>query len=60
MKESNKEYLELDRKKWNMKVIVIPVIIDALGTNPKDIEKRLKEIQRKNRNYKVHSIIEIG
>ena len=48
-----KEYEKLDKyqdlarelkKLWNMNVRVIPIIIGALGTIPKDLHQRLKEI----------------
>ena len=29
---------------WNMNVRVIPIVIGALGTTPKDLHKRLREI----------------
>ena len=32
------------KKLWNMNVRVIPIVIGALGTTPKDLHKRLKEI----------------
>ena len=48
MKESEKidKYLEVARKLkklWNMKVIEIPIVIEALGTVSKDLEKKLEE-----------------
>ena len=48
-----REYEKLDKyqdlarefkKLWNVNVRVIPVIIGALGTIPRDLHKRLKEI----------------
>ena len=48
-----KEYEKLDKyqdlarelkKLWNMNLQVIPIIIGALGTIPKDLHQRLKEI----------------
>ena len=46
VKESEKKNKFLDlardkRKLWNMKVIVIPVIVETLLSAPKDLEKRL-------------------
>ena len=43
MKENEKigKYLDLARelkKLWNMKVIVIPIVVGALGTVPKKLE----------------------
>ena len=32
------------RKLWNMKVSIIPVIVGALGTTPKNICKRMEDI----------------
>ena len=48
-KESEKieKYQDLARelkKLWNMKVVIIPVIIGTLGTTPKNILKRMDEI----------------
>ncbi len=48
-KESEKieKYQDLARelkKLWNMKVVIIPVIIGTLGTTPKNIRKRMDEI----------------
>ena len=51
-KESEKrdEYLDLARelkKLWNMKVTVIPVVVDALGTIPKGIGKETGRLRNK-------------
>ena len=43
-----KKYLDLARelkKLWNMKVTVIPIVVDALGTTPKSLERRLEELE---------------
>ena len=32
------------KKKWNMKVIVVPLVAGALGIPAKELEKRLKTI----------------
>ena len=37
------------RKLWNMKVSIIPVIVGALGTTPKNICKRMEDIGIKTR-----------
>ena len=40
------KYLDIARelkKQLNMKVTVIPVVVGALGTVPKSLEKRVKE-----------------
>ena len=45
--EKLEKYQDLARelkKLWNMNVRVIPIVIGALGTTPKDLHKRLKEI----------------
>ena len=33
------------RKLWNMKVTMIPVVTEALGTIPKCLEKGLEELE---------------
>ena len=43
--EKIEKYLNLARevkKVWNMKVIVVPLVVGALGTLAKELEKRLK------------------
>ena len=45
--EKIEKYLDLARelkKVWNMKVIVVPLVVGALGTPAKELEKRLKTI----------------
>ena len=54
IKESEKvdKYLDLAKdliKLWNRKVMVIPIAVGALGTVPKDLEKRLRELKIKRR-----------
>ena len=54
VKESEKieKYLDLARelrKLWNMKVKVIPIVINALGTVPKGLEKNLGELEIRGR-----------
>ena len=50
IKESRKrdEYLDLAkelRKQWNTKVMVIPIVIGALETVPKVLERELEELE---------------
>ena len=50
IKEGKKrdKYIDLTRelkKLWNMKVTVIPVVIDALGTIPKGLIKWLEDLE---------------
>ena len=52
LKESEKKdkYLDLTRelkKLWNMKVMVIQIVISALGTITKGLVKRLEELEIK-------------
>ena len=45
--EKRKKYLVLTRelkKQWNMKVMVIPIVIGALGKIPKPLGKSLAEL----------------
>ena len=45
--EKLEKYQDLARelkKLWNMNVRIIPIVIGVLGTTPKDLRKRLKEI----------------
>ena len=54
VKESEKLYKYLDLAKvlknlWDMKVTVKPIIFRAFGTVPKDVEKRLGELEIKRR-----------
>ena len=53
IKESEKiKYLDIARelkKLWNMKVMVIPIITDALGTFTKSLEWELKELEIRGR-----------
>ena len=42
------KYLDLAwelKKLWNMKVTVIPIVVDVLKTVSKDLEKRLGELK---------------
>ena len=53
IEESKKrdEFFDLDRrlkKPWNIKVLVIPIVIDVLGTITKSLEKRLDECKLEN------------
>ena len=52
IKESKKgdKYLDLAgelRKLWNMRVVVIPIVNDTLGTVSKCLERRLEELEIK-------------
>ena len=54
LKESKKKdkYLDLVRelkKLWNMKVIVVPIVIGALGTITKGLVKRLDVLEIRGR-----------
>ena len=54
IKENEKRLKHLDlarelRTLWNRKVTVIPIITGALGTIPKDLECRLKELGLRRR-----------
>ena len=54
IKESEKKdkYLDLARelrKLWSMTVTVIPIVIDALGTVPKDLEKGMAKVEIRER-----------
>ena len=46
--ETIEKYLDLARelkKLWNMKVTVISVVVDALGTFSNSLERRLEELE---------------
>ena len=50
--EKKDKYLDLTRelkKLWNMRVKVIPIVIGALGTVPKGLERSLNELEIKGR-----------
>ena len=50
--EKKDKYLDLTRelkKLWNMRVKVVPIVIGALGTVPKGLEKSLSELEIKGR-----------
>ena len=32
------------KKLWGMKVVAIPIVLGALGTTPKTLQKRMKDI----------------
>ena len=55
MKENEKidKYLdlarELKKKLWNMRVKGIPIVVGALGTVPKNLEKRLENREIRGR-----------
>ena len=51
-REKNDKYPDLARelkKKWNMKVMVIPIVNDALGTITKGLIKGLEDLERRGR-----------
>ena len=50
------------KKRWNIKLSVIPIVVSALGTVLKGLIKKIERIedQRKNQDYADHSIVEIG
>ena len=67
IKESGKtdKYLNLSKELktlWNMKLTMIPIVVGALGTVPKGLEKKTLGIgnQRKNQNNPDHSIGKIS
>ena len=44
-----------------MRVTVIPIVVGALGTVPKGLERRCEELKNgKNRDYSDYSIVEFG
>ena len=64
MKESEKINNCLDlageiTKLWNMKVKIVPIVIGALGTVPKGLEKNLGELEIRGR-IKTISTVKIG
>ena len=58
--ENNDKYLdrasELKKKLWNMKVTVIPIVIDALGTVTKGLIKRLEDLEIRGRGETIQTI----
>ena len=45
--EKIEKYQDLVRelkRLWDMKVVVIPIVLGALGTTPKTLQKRMKDI----------------
>ena len=64
IKESEKRNKSLDlarkpRKLCNIKVTVIPLVIGALGTVPKDLERGMEELEIRRR-IKTMQTVEIG
>ena len=45
------------RKLWNMKVKVIPIIIDTLGTTPRQVKKRLEVIGKETRGKELQKTV---
>ena len=55
--EQIEKYLDLTRepkKVWNRKVILVPLVLGALGTPVKELQKRLKQLvlTQRSLNYK--------
>ena len=51
-------YLDLAReqkKQWNMKMIMIPVVVGVLGTVTKDLEKRLEGVEIARKIETIHT-----
>ena len=50
--EINDKYVDLPRnlkKQWNMRVTIIPIVIDALGTVTKELVKGLEDLEIRGR-----------
>ena len=45
------------KKVWNMKVAVVPLVVGALGTPAKALDKRLKTISRKTKITKLQKTV---
>ena len=45
------------KKVWNMKVAVVPLVVGALGTPAKALDKRLKAISRKTKITKLQKTV---
>ena len=67
MKENKNidKYLDLAKglkKQWNMKVTVIPIVVDVFVTVLKDLGRNLEELEkkRKNLNHTDLSIVKIS
>ena len=63
--KSRDKYLDLARelkKLWNMKVTVVPIVVDALGTVPPKSGKETGETQdqRKNKDHPDHSTLNMS
>ena len=63
IKEKLSKYLDLSReleKLWNMRMTVIPIVVEELGTVVKDLEKRLVTVDHeKNRDHNVQRTVQI-
>ena len=64
-----KEFEKLDKyqglareleKLWNMNMRVIPIVICALGTTPKDLHKILKEIGIENKVVELQKTVTLN
>ena len=65
LKENEKKYVwtfarESKKKLWNMRVVVIPIIIVALCTVTKGLEQGLGDLEIRGRVETILTIIEIG
>ena len=48
---------ELKENLWNMILTVIPIVVGAIGTVSKGLEKELKELKISERIMTVHSVL---
>ena len=42
--EKNQDLVRELKRLWDMKVVVIPIVLGALGTTPETLQKRMKDI----------------
>ena len=52
------KYLNFSRdlkKLWNMKMTVIPIVVRALGTVPKNMAKKFHELEIRERNHTIQT-----
>ena len=62
IKESKKrdKYSDLDRELkmlWKMKLTVIPIVVGAFGIVPKGLQRKLEELEWKNRDHPDHCLV---
>ena len=58
--EKIEKYQDLVRelkRLWDMKVVVIPIVLGALGTTPKTLQKRMKDIGIETRTGELQKIV---